>query len=91
MAPFHIKRPGKSGHLDNLDTFCWSQGVHNTQVPLVSVLFMHILQASVVPVISTGTSFSFFIPVPVLKLVLEQTGARARTVYSGTSLNKPPN
>ena len=25
---------GKSGHLDNLDTFGWSQGVHNTQVPL---------------------------------------------------------
>ena len=24
----------KSGRLDNLDTFGWSQGVHNTQVPL---------------------------------------------------------
>ena len=34
MAPFHIKQPGKSGHFDNLDTFCWSQGVNTTQVPL---------------------------------------------------------
>ena len=23
-----------SGHLKNQDTFCWSQDVHNTQVPL---------------------------------------------------------
>jgi len=38
MALFHIKRPGKSGHLDNLDTFCRSQGVHNTQVPLYVLL-----------------------------------------------------
>ena len=36
MALFHLKRPGKSGHLDNLNTFCWSQGVHNTQAPLYS-------------------------------------------------------
>ena len=34
MVFYHISRPGKSGHLDNLDTFCRSQGVHNTQVPL---------------------------------------------------------
>ena len=27
MALFYIKRPGKSGHLDNLATFCWSQKV----------------------------------------------------------------
>ena len=31
---FHIKQPGKSGHLVNLDTSCWSLGVHNTQIPL---------------------------------------------------------
>ena len=34
MALFHIKQPRKSGDLDNLDTFCQSQVVHNTQVPL---------------------------------------------------------
>ena len=30
MFLYHINWPGKSGHLVNLDTFCWSQGVHNT-------------------------------------------------------------
>ena len=34
MIHYHVNRSGKSGHLDNLDTFGWSQGVHNTQVPL---------------------------------------------------------
>ena len=34
MMLYHINWPGKSGHLDNQDTFYWSQGVHNTQVPL---------------------------------------------------------
>ena len=28
------KMTWKSGHLDNQDTVCWSQGVHNTQVQL---------------------------------------------------------
>ena len=25
---------GKSRHLDNLDAYEWSKGIHNTQVPL---------------------------------------------------------
>ena len=32
------KWPGKSGHLDNLHTFGWPQGVHNTQVPLYAIM-----------------------------------------------------
>jgi len=36
IAFFHIKQPGKSGNLDYLDIFCWSQGIHNTRVPLSS-------------------------------------------------------
>ena len=31
MALYHVKKPGKSQHLDNLDSF---YGVHNIQVPL---------------------------------------------------------
>ena len=32
------KWPEKSGHLDNPHTFGWSQGVHNTQVPLYAIM-----------------------------------------------------
>ena len=38
---YYINWPGKSGHLDNLDTFCWSQDVHNTQVHCSHVLIIH--------------------------------------------------
>ena len=38
MVLYHINLPEKSGHFDNLYTFCWFQGVNNTQVPMYMLL-----------------------------------------------------
>ena len=39
---YHINWPGKSGHLNNQETFCWSQDIHNTQVPLYIHIHLHV-------------------------------------------------